>query len=121
MAVINFTKMRIFVKNVLRCLKYLCLLALTAINAVIIYYHIKDIYITFHTTVVARFTELNSGWLYQSEKFYLVYMITLIIISCLLIIFSFIKINRQPIIAFSAQFIPILYFIVDALTNFTQQ
>lgn len=121
MTVINFTKMRMSMENALRYLKYLCLFALTAINAVIIYSHIKDIYVTFHTTVGARFSELNSGWLYQSENFYLVYMITLIITSCLLIIFSFIKINKQPIIAFSAQFLPILYFIVDALTNFTQQ
>lgn len=96
-------------------------LAMTTINVIIIYSHIKDISITFHTTVVARFTELNPGWLYQSETFYLVYMITLIITSCLLIIFSFIKINKKPIIAFSAQFVPILYFIVDVLTNFTQQ
>lgn len=108
-------------KNVLRYLKYFCLFALTAINAAIIYSAIKDIYITFHTTVGARFTEPNSGWLYQSVCFYLVYMTLLITISNLLVVVSFLKIDGKPLVGFAAQSIPIVYFIVDALTNFTQQ
>ena len=108
-------------KKVLFIFKYLSMAVLTIVNIVILYSYKLDIYATFHSTVVARFTETDPDWLYQSENFYLTYMITLIITSCLLIIFSFVKINKKPIIAFFAQFIPIVYFMIDVMTNFTHQ
>lgn len=110
-------------KKVLFIFRYFSMVVLTITNIIILYSYKLDIYAAIHSTVNAKFTEKesNSSWLYQSENFYLTYMITLIITSCLLIIFSFFKINKKPIIAFSAQSIPIVYFIVDVLTNFTQQ